>query len=90
MGDTFAGTLAQPLVVDGWVIAERGARVEGRIEDKTGQSLRIAIVRVATSDGQNVRVHTEPYVKVALAEVPAGAQITFKELDPVTITERVE
>src|SRR5579863_3757544 len=30
-GDTFLATLDQPLVVDGFVIAERGARVEGRV-----------------------------------------------------------
>ncbi|HEX5227447.1 MAG TPA: hypothetical protein VFW44_07035 [Bryobacteraceae bacterium] len=89
VGDTFFATLARPLVVDGWVIAESGATVEGHVEDKGAQNLRISIVRVATSDGQNVRIHAEPYVKVPLADVPVGAQITFKVLDPVTITERI-
>jgi len=32
-GDTFFATLDQPLVIDGYVIAERGARAEGRITD---------------------------------------------------------
>src|SRR5437868_3224121 len=30
-GDTFLATLDKPLIVDGFVIAERGARLEGRI-----------------------------------------------------------
>ena len=30
-GDSFASTLDQELVADGFVIAERGARVEGRV-----------------------------------------------------------
>ena len=88
-GDSFSATLARPLVVDGWVIAESGARVEGHIEQKNIQNLRISMVRVSTSDGQNVRIHAEPYLKAPLAEIPVGAQITFQVLDPVTITERV-
>lgn len=70
VGDSFLATLTQPLVIDGWVIAERGARVEGRVVDTTqagrvrGVShLGISIIRLATADGQNVRVRTEPYVK---------------------------
>src|SRR5580658_10321637 len=69
-GDTFLATLTQPLVIDGWVIAERGARVEGRVIDATpagrvkGVShLGISIVRLATADGQNIRIRTEQYVK---------------------------
>jgi len=69
-GDTFLATLTQPLVIDGWVIAERGARVEGRVIDATpagrvkGVShLGISIVRLATADGQSIRIRTEQYVK---------------------------
>jgi hypothetical protein len=67
-GDSFLATLTQPLVLNGWVIAERGARVEGRIVDATeGGRLRgvphleVSIVRVTLSDGQNIRIRTEPY-----------------------------
>jgi hypothetical protein len=69
-GDTFLATLTQPLVIDGFVIAERGARVEGKVLDTTpagrvkGVShLGISIVRLATADGQNIRIRTEPFVK---------------------------
>src|SRR5579864_3268717 len=62
-GDTFTGTLDQPLVVDGLVIAERGARVEGRVvvSDKGGKvkgvaSLAVELTRVHLSDGQTISV----------------------------------
>ena len=71
-GDTFLATLTQPLVIDGWVIAERGARVEGRVVDagqagraKGASHLGISIVRLATADGQNIRIRTEQFVKDA-------------------------
>jgi hypothetical protein len=67
-GDTFLATLAQPLIIDGFVIAERGARAEGRIveADKAGKVsgvplLVVELTRVTTSDGQNVKVRTSAY-----------------------------
>jgi hypothetical protein len=89
-GDTFFATLTQPLVVDGWVIAERGARVHGKIIDRDAAHLRISVTDLATSDGQSVGIHTEPYIKLAPAEIPVEARIIFKVLDPVTITERLD
>jgi len=69
-GDSFLATLEQPLVVDGFIIAERGARLEGRVTDadqagrgKGASHLSIALVRLATSDGQNIRISTSPYEK---------------------------
>lgn len=79
-GDTFLATLTQPLVVDGWVIAERGARVEGRIVDaaqagrvKGASRLGISIVRISLSDGQKIRVRTEPFVKDAASSTGTDA-----------------
>ena len=147
-GDGFLATLTQPLVIDGWVIAERGARLEGRVTGTTSAGrvkgvsrLEISLVRLATSDGQNIRIRTEPYVRngasstgADAAKIGAGAAIgaiigalagggrgagigagaggaagagdvlltrgkpaeigvetrlTFRVLDPVTITEKV-
>jgi hypothetical protein len=69
-GDSFVATLTQPLVIDGFIIAERGARVEGRVVEAApagrgrGVShLAVSVVRLDTSDGQNIRVRTEPYTK---------------------------
>jgi hypothetical protein len=69
-GDTFLATLTQPLVIDGWVIAERGARLEGRVVDATqagrvkgASHLGVSLVRLSTADGQNIRIRTEPYAR---------------------------
>jgi hypothetical protein len=69
-GDSFLATLTQPLVIDGFIIAERGARVEGRVVDaapagrgRGASHIAVSVVRVATSDRQNIRIRTEPYTK---------------------------
>lgn len=69
-GDAFSGTLDQPLVVDGFVIAERGARVQGKVVDaqeagrvKGVSSLSVHLTRLHTSDGQDVNLQTESFHK---------------------------
>jgi hypothetical protein len=69
-GDSFSGTLDQPLVVDGFAIAERGARVEGKILElaQAGRvrglaSLAIGLTRLHTADGQSVEIRTESFHK---------------------------
>lgn len=70
VGDTFFGTLETPLVAGGFVIAEKGARVEGKVTevDKAGKmsgSARISIelTQVNTSDGQRIHLQTSPYTR---------------------------
>ena len=89
IGDTFRATLDQPLVVDGFVLAERGARAEGRIVDvDPGGRVRglahmaLELVRVNTSDGQRIKVVTASFAKEAqqsrtkdVAKVGAAAGI---------------
>jgi hypothetical protein len=86
VGDSFLATLEQPLVLDGFIIAERGARMEGRVLEVTpagrgiGTShLEIVLVKLETADNQSVRIHTVPYKKDAasstgsdVAKVGAG------------------
>jgi hypothetical protein len=88
-GDTFLATLTRPLVIDGWIIADRGERVEGRVIEATqagrggGTSqLAVSLVRLATDDRQNIAIRTEPYTKhgasagaTDAAKVGAGAAI---------------
>lgn len=65
-GDRFLATLEQPLVIDGFIIAERGARAEGEVvasdpapRGGNGVShLAIRLVRLATSDQQNIPLRT--------------------------------
>lgn len=71
-GDSFRASLEQPIVVDGAVIAERGAKVEGRVteSDAGGKvrglaTLQLELVRLNTSDGQRVRLQTEGFTKQA-------------------------
>lgn len=75
-GDSFTATLDQPLVIDGFVIAERGARVEGRVVEsqKAGRvkglsDLAIELVRLNTADGQKVHLQTETFTKQGEKEV---------------------
>jgi hypothetical protein len=71
-GDSFTGTLDKELVVDGFVIAERGARVEGRVvsSDRGGRvsglsALEVEIVRLYLSDGQTVGVQSDGFTRRA-------------------------
>jgi hypothetical protein len=75
-GDSFTATLDQPLVVDGFVIAERGARLEGKVVEmkESGRvrgvaSLGISLTRLRTSDGQTIAIATDTFTKEAPATV---------------------
>jgi hypothetical protein len=88
-GDTFTATLEGPLVAEGFAIAERGARVEGRVvkSDRGGKvqglsTIALELTGIRTSDGQRVAIQTEPYeqkaegtVKQDAAKVGAAAGI---------------
>ena len=64
-GDTFTATLDAPLTAGGFVIAEKGARVEGRVVEaqKSGHGkkamLTLELTKLDTSDGQHVAIKTE-------------------------------
>jgi hypothetical protein len=83
-GDAFAATLDHELVANGFVVAERGARVEGRVTaaDRSGRRLSLELSFVHTSDGQDVAIQTdrfdkqsEPDRSAAAAKIGAGAAI---------------
>jgi hypothetical protein len=64
-GDTFSASLEVPLVVEGLVIAEKGAEVEGRVvrSEKAGRmegtsGLAVELVRLTTADGQKLSLAT--------------------------------
>jgi len=69
-GDVFLATLDQPLVVDGFAIAERGAKVKGTVAEsqRAGRVKGLSLIAlqlnsVHTSDGQDVRISTERFSK---------------------------
>lgn len=74
--DSFQASLAEPLAVDGLVIAEKGARV----------NVRQGLASLVTSDGQRVAISTNPWTKPA--QPSAGMVVRFRVASRVTITER--
>jgi hypothetical protein len=80
-GDTFFAALAEPLIVDGFVIAERGARAEGRIVEvleagrvKGTASLTIELTKVTTSDGQKIPVRTASFLRKGESSIGRDAR----------------
>jgi hypothetical protein len=65
VGDAFAATLVRPIMVDGWVIAERGQTLGGRVSEvKKGRAgsvsrLGVQLTDIPLSDGQQVPVQTQ-------------------------------
>lgn len=79
-GKTFHATLDQPLVIGDFVIAERGARVDGRVVDvleagkvKGVASMSLELTHIRTSDGQRVPVTTATFEKEAEKSVKSDA-----------------
>jgi hypothetical protein len=71
-GDPFQATLDQPLVIDGFVIAERGALVRGRVVNavragrvKGRATLGVELMQLNSSDGQKVDIKTDTFVREA-------------------------
>ena len=65
-GDVFTGVLAQPIIVNGFVIAHRGQNVTGRVSDamKAGRvkgtsQLGLEITELAIADGQQLPLKTQ-------------------------------
>jgi hypothetical protein len=67
-GDRFEATLEKPLTVDGWLVAAKGSRVEGRVLEskKAGRVKGVAelsfdLVRLTTADGKDVDIATAAF-----------------------------
>ena len=104
-GDVFLATLARPLVIDGYIVADRGERVAGEVMRSVAPRFRsdpselaVALVRLATDDRQNIAIRTQPYATHAVnmsrfgharAEIPVETYLTFRVADSIRITERV-
>ena len=65
-GDGFSGTLVQPIVVDGFVVAQRGQTVGGRVVDaqKAGRvegvsKLSVQLTDLTAADGQQLPVQSQ-------------------------------
>jgi len=88
-GDRFTATLDKALVVDGVVVAPRGARVEGQVvsADRGGRvkgvsGLAVELTQLHAANGQTVRIQTDSFERHAeqsqkddAMKVGAGAAI---------------
>ncbi len=79
-GDSFSATLDQPLVVEGFVIAERGARVHGKVisAEQAGRvkglaQLSLQLTQLYTADGQKVPIQTEALMREGPKSVGSDA-----------------
>lgn len=79
-GDTFRGTLEAPIIRNGFVIADKGSKVLGRIEDSTSSgrvrglaNLSLTLTEINTTDGQRIRVETNAVEKRSTATNGADA-----------------
>jgi hypothetical protein len=69
-GDTFRATLDEPLIIDEFIIANRGAQLEGRVVEadnpvhgKGPAYLTLELVRLSTEDGQQIDIQTAKFTK---------------------------
>ncbi len=67
-GDTFRATLMAPVIMDGFIIADKGSKVLGRVMNAQSAGhvanvagLTIALTEINTTDGQRIRVTTSVY-----------------------------
>ncbi len=69
-GDSFRATLESPIVMDGFIIADKGSKILGRIANaqKAGRvegvsDLTLTLTEINTTDNQRVRIDTSSYDK---------------------------
>jgi hypothetical protein len=81
-GDSFAASLAEPVVSDGQTILARGTKVRGRVVDakesgrvKGRASIELKLTEVILRDGSAVNISTKPYAAVAPATKKRDAGI---------------
>jgi len=78
-GDSWTGTLAQALVVDGVVIAQRGQAVYGRVDQAIKQSsgkpakLGLELTGITLADGTQVDVHSQLVARQG-GQTPGGME----------------
>jgi hypothetical protein len=77
VGDTFSGSLTQPIVVDGIVVAQRGQTVYGRVAEaqkvKGVHRLGVELTGLTLADGSQAAVHTQLVSRQGPA-MPRGQQ----------------
>lgn len=72
--------MAEPVTVDGVVVAESGARVDGRVTDvdragrvKGVARMTVALTSFTAADGRTVDIHSSPFTAVGKDETKKDA-----------------
>jgi hypothetical protein len=80
-GDAFRGTLDAPVIMDGFIIADRGSKVLGKVvnADKGGHlsgmaDLSLALTEIHTTDGQTVQIDTSAFDKKGPKNTASNAE----------------
>jgi hypothetical protein len=71
-GDRFTASLAEPVIVDGKMVLEKGTKVRGSVVDvkesgrvKGRASIQLALTEVVRDNSKSVAISTKPYIAVA-------------------------
>lgn len=79
-GDAFRATLDAPIILEGFIIADKGSRVRGRVADsrKAGRvdgvsSIALTVTEINTTDGQTVPIRTSNWEKQGAKSVGTDA-----------------
>lgn len=80
-GDAFRGTLDAPVIMDGFIIADKGSKVLGKVvnADKGGHltgtaELSLALMEIHTTDGQTVLIQTNTFEKKGPKNTASNAE----------------
>ena len=79
-GDVFRGTLAYPIIRNGFIIADKGSKVLGQVVGvarprrmKGVAELNVTLTEINTTDGQRIRVDTTSSIRQGGSDKQTGA-----------------
>ncbi|MEO8372168.1 MAG: hypothetical protein ABI806_23485 [Candidatus Solibacter sp.] len=92
-GDTFTATVDQEIIVDGFVIVERGMPVDGVVTavDRAAARLTVELTQLHTADRQRVVIQTDSFEHrpaAPAAILPAKTRIQFRLRTSILLRER--
>ena len=93
-GDTFTATVDQEIIVDGFVIVERGMPVDGVVTavDRVAALITVELTRLYTADRQRVAIQTDRFEHrpgPPAATLPAKTRIQFRLRTSIQLTEKL-
>jgi hypothetical protein len=81
-GDRFSASLAEPVIVDGKTVVEKGTEVAGRVVDATESgrvngraSLKLRLTEIVGDGGKSISISTKPYTVIAQSTKKRDAAI---------------